>query len=217
MFEPLNADGFNYRAETREEALEFLLSKIVECYRILISDTNVKNNENKIRDKLFFDYLTDNKIREQVRLKLFNFEEEAREKTSVGRTDIKVTSYNTFEVQEDYYIIECKRLDNKKTGLNAKYIKQGLHRFTSKYYSAFEGINAMIGFVVEDMDIHKNIDNLNDILLEYHLHIDTISKITQADFIDNFEFHYISTHLDNNVEGLKIYHLMLDFSNNIES
>ena len=53
---------------------------------------------------------------------------------SNGRIDIRIIAKNDFEIDDAYYTIECKRLDNQnllgETGLNAKYVKEGIKRFT---------------------------------------------------------------------------------------
>ena len=117
--------------------------------------------------------------------------------------------------------MECKRLDNINTtgttGLNAEYIKNGIIRFTSKYYSSFYRVNGMIGFVVTPLDIHANTDCINTLLETSFNEANTNRKITQANFIDGFEYHYSSSHSDSDNVPLDIYHLMFDFSGNISS
>ncbi|RHW75782.1 hypothetical protein [Colwellia sp. RSH04] len=217
-------DATNFQSSTLVYAIKFedILSKIVRCYNMMVSDcVALENNENEIRDVLLYKYLKNNSVRQSLGFvsDQIHFESEVREDHSVGRTDLKIISPNIFEKQEAYYIIECKRLDKKyatgSSGLNKKYIDEGMFRFTSKYYSSYYRVNAMLGFVVDDMDIRLNTNHINQLLLDTSSII-TLKKITQGNFINNFEYHYHSQHRDVDNEELKIYHLMLDFNLNIQ-
>lgn len=221
MFNNLDASNFSGSIPFYDINFEDILSKITVCYKMMISDkVSLENHENKIRTFLLKNYLRNNAIRESVGFvdSEIHFEKEIDEDHSIGRTDLKVISRNTFIKQEAYYIIECKVLKDKNTegqkGLNAKYIYNGIYRFTSNYYSSFYRENAMIGFIVEKLDIHKNIENIN-LLLQSNKTINTTREITKSSFIENFEYHYDSEHLDSDNQKLKIYHLMFDFNKNI--
>lgn len=219
MFDKLNATIYQGSDSFYEKSFEVLLSKITLCYLLMKSQKVIlENKENKIRDVLLIDHLSNNAVRVQLKMLHWHFEREVPENTTVGRTDIKVISANTFLIQEAYYILECKRLDNKATegtsGLNAKYINDGMSRFTTKYYASYHRVNGMIGFVVEKMDIHLNTKKINKLLKTFGSPI-TNKYITKDNFIANFEYQYHSTHLDTDGEELKIYHLMFEFSENI--
>ena len=220
MFGSLDASNFNGSTLFYEKQFEEILSKISICYQLMKADKVVlENDENKIRDLLLLNYLKNNEIRRKVDLLQWHFEREVQEDHSIGRTDIKVISPNTFKKQEAYYILECKRLDNTNTtgvsGLNAKYIENGIDRFITKYYSSYYRVNGMIGFVVEDLKIDENVKNINTLLTTSFSSIITKQEITKDSFIDDFEYHYSSIHIDNHNNALRIYHLMLDLSNNI--
>lgn len=217
MFSHLNAEKFKGSLPFYQKAFESILSKIVDCYQLMLNDqVTLVNDENKIRDILLLDYLKNDTIRKKIGLLRWHFEREIQEDRTIGRTDIKIISQDTFKTQNAYYIIECKRLNNKntsgKTGLNGEYIKNGIHRFTSNYYSSFYYVNGMVGFVVEKMDIDQNVDKINNLLFKDFAQVVTIKKITRENFIDNFNFHYSSMHKDIEQDELKIYHLMLDCS-----
>jgi len=220
MYNSLDATNFSGSIPFYDVNFEDILSKITICYHKMITDySTIENNENTIRDILLKKYLKNDKVREEIGLiNLYNFEREVQEDDSEGRTDIKITSSYTFKKQKAYYTIECKRLDNINTtgttGLNAKYVPNGIERFTSRYYSSFYRVNAMIGFVVEKMDIHQNVEKI-DVLLETNNTINTTKRITKSNFIKDFEYHYHSEHVDKNNKELRIYHLMFDFSNNM--
>ena len=221
MFGSLDASNFSGSISFYEKQFEEILSKITICYQLMKSDkVTIENDENKIRDLLLLNYLKNDQVRKDIDLIQWHFEREVQEDHSAGRTDIKVISPNTFEKQEAYYILECKRLDNTNTsgtsGLNAEYIKNGISRFTSKYYSSFYRTNGMIGFVVDDMEIHTNTKSINSLLFNSYESVKTTKEITQDNFIDGFEYHYHSIHTDKDNDELKIYHLMFDFNENIQ-
>jgi len=220
MFGSLDASNFSGSFPFYDNEFEKILSKITNCYKLMKTEKVVlENDENKIRDIILLNYLKNDEIREKVDLLEWHFEREAQEDHSVGRTDIKIISPNTFKKQEAYYILECKRLDNTNTtgtsGFNAKYIENGIDRFITKYYSSYYRVNGMIGFVVEDLKIEENVKKINTLLTTSFSSITTKQEITKDSFIDNFEYHYSSTHIDKDNDELKIYHLMFDFSKNI--
>jgi len=74
----------------------------------------------------------------------------------------------------------------------------------------------MLGFVVEKMDIRKNIVNINTLLKNPKINNCNITQeIQQEVFITDFEFHYSSKHRGIDNENFTLYHLMFDFSDNI--
>lgn len=219
MFNKLDASHYNNSALFYDKNFELILSKITLCYTLLkLKNPILENKENKIRDMILLNYLKNNEVRKKLDLTNWQFDREVPEDTTVGRVDIRVISFDTFEIQEAYYIIECKRLDNVNTdgdtGLNAEYIKEGISRFTTKYYASYYRVNGMIGFIVEKMNIHLNTNKINKLLKKFGKPI-TNEYLTKSDFIDSFDYQYCSTHLDDDSEELKIYHLMFEFSNNI--
>ena len=220
MIADLNAIGYDYNASNYLNEFKSVLSGIFSCYSMMLNDNiKVNNDENKIRDILLLKYLRNDEIRDICFSDKFIFDREVPEDNTRGRTDIKVQTMQTFKKSEAYYIIECKRLENKNlngiTGLNAKYIEDGIYRFVSKQYSTYHKVNAMIGFVVESIDIHSNINNINALLKNNFTKCNTTKNIRKESFIQNFEFHYSSEHNDIDNVSFTLYHLMLDFSNNI--
>lgn len=221
MIPELDATGYNYNFDNYMAEFERLLVGISLCYSMMIaSKVNVPNKENEIRDILLKGYLKNNDIRKEIKLNDYLFDREVPEDYSLGRTDIKVQTKNTFIRTEAYYIIECKRIENKNlvgtTGLNAEYIKNGICRFVSKHYSSFYSINALIGFVVEKMDIESNINNINFLLKEHFKNASTTRFIEREYFIPNFDYHFSSSHKDLESNNLTLHHLMFDLSNNIQ-
>ena len=221
MGNKLSAAGYSFNRQIYFGEFEILLSKITACYRLLVQDkVQLPNDENNIRNVLLLNYLKKDEIRCKMGLTEFLFDREVPEDYTIGRTDIKIQTKDTFVKTEAYYIIECKRLNNKATqgtsGLNAEYIKKGICRFTSNYYTSHYGVNALIGFVVEPMDIHKNTSDINFLLQNHFSEANTTSELKQEQFIPHFEYHYHSEHLCDDKKGITLYHLMFDFTKHIQ-
>lgn len=222
MTNPLNPSAFIESANFRDSEFQDILIKIVCCYKAMLSDkVRIANNENLIRDELLIKYLKNNEIRNRIQLTKYLFDREVPEDNTVGRTDIKVQTINTFSDQSAYYIIECKRLDNQNingiTGLNAKYIEKGIMRFVNLQYSTNNNLNGLIGFIVESLDIQKNIENINKLLETHFADANTKTKLTAACFIQHFDHSYFSIHKrKKHKQNIKLYHLMLNFSENIK-
>lgn len=212
------ANDFKFTDDAYSGEFKKILAGITKCYRMLLdSKTPIpKNNENEIRNILVKDYLKNIPIREKINLDNYLFEREAPEDTSEGKVDIKISTPNTFGDSKAYYIIECKRLDNQNTsgisGLNGRYIKNGIMRFITGHYSTYGSINGMIGFVVKKMDIANNIQNINKLLQTEFSDAKTTRELTFIKIIDDFKYSYHSTHKGNKQKPITLYHLMFDFS-----
>ena len=220
MYSDLNAFSYKHNNTFYNSEFEEILSKIITCYNLLISDRVLLNNdENKIRDVLYLNYLNNNNIREKIGLRNYYFDRETREDRTIGRTDIRILSSNSFVDTAAYYIIECKRLDSKNvtgvSGLNAEYIKEGICRFTSSLYTTYYKTNGMIGFVVEAIDININITFINTLLKNSFPKANTTQFLTHCSITKGFDFSYYSMHNKASDEVI-IYHLMFDFQNNIQ-
>ncbi len=212
----LNASGYSYNAVNYTTEFQRVLKGIFACYTMMLKNNiTIPNDENEIRNVLLDNYLNEDTVRNQTDLIWYSFNKEVPEQD--GRVDIKVEFRNPFISTKAYYIIECKRLDNNNTtgisGLNAEYVKNGIYRFVSKYYSTNCGVNAMIGFVVDAMCIHSNTDSIKILLQNNFTNTNTTKNIQQAMFIPDFEYHYRSEHTDIDREKFTLYHLMLDVSN----
>jgi hypothetical protein len=190
---------------------------------IIESQCSLINDENMIRDE-FMKYLKNPQYRlSHTPLNDFHFEKEVPEYT--GRVDIKVMPRNGFEDDYAYYIIECKRLDNNNTsgitGLNAEYIKNGICRFVTGFYSTYNDCCGMLGFVVDKMDIHKNTcENINGLMSqamtndkETEVNANVTTPLTNIIMDNTFYYSYISKHRhENENKEITMYHLMFDFS-----
>ncbi len=220
MFDNLNASRFEASTIFYNTEFEEILSKIITCYYLMLADkVSLTNDENNIRDVLLINYLKNNTIRRTNNLTNYLFDREVPEDRSLGRTDIKIQTKNTFEDTNAYYTIECKRLDatniSGTTGLNAKYIDNGIARFISSHYQTHLKTNGMIGFVVEPIDIGKNVEEINNLLASNVIRANTIQDLQYKSIIAGFDYSYCSCHniTDNQV---LLYHLMFDFSKNIQ-
>lgn len=216
MFFELNASEFKGNNQFYNLEFEDVLSKIIECYRLMIEHkVPLENDENKIRDVLLIRYLKNNSIRRKIGLNQWLFDREVPEDFTEGRTDIKVQSPNTFEDTNAYYIIECKRIDsvnpNGLSGLNNKYIENGICRFCSQLYGTYYKTNGMLGFIVHSINIRSNISSLNTLLEKSITSASTTSYLEYHSITNNFEYTYVSRHLLSSGEIL-IYHVMLDVS-----
>ena len=220
MFTELNASGYKHSDAFYNAEFENILSKIITCYNLMLNDNvSLSNDENKIRDVLLLNYLKNNAVRRKIELTDYLFDREVPEDRTIGRTDIKIQTLNTFQDTAAYYTIECKRLDNSNptgtTGLNAKYIQNGITRFVSKTYSTYYKTNGMIGFVVGSIDIHKNVESINTLLKSSFTETNTTQVLVNRSIVSDFNFSYYSTHSIDG-EEIIIYHLMFDFTKNIQ-
>lgn len=194
-----------------DENFEFILSQIYLCYKKMLTDyDSIENNENKIKNRLYKDYLDNQTIREELGLNNFLFKTETGfidgKYNETGYTDIEIIDLKrSFYTTKSSYIIECKRLDGRspknKSSLYNAYVLEGINRFISEKYPTYYGVNGMIGFIVEKTDIEKQCE--------------FFSEFNEYLFIDDFKFSYISTHSTRLHQELKLYHLMLDFSGKI--
>lgn len=213
----LNASNFLFSDFVYTNEFEDILSKITTCFKLLKKDETAVplNDENGIRNILVNKYINNSEIKRALKFEYFVLPE-VNEVQTTGRTDIRIFSPNTFYNQEEYFVVECKRLDSKacrgSSGLNYKYIDNGIRRFTQGAYSSFYKTNAMIGLIVEAVDIDENIDNLNYLLMNCFTNISTSSQIKKENFIPDFEYHYSSEHITDEGVSLKLYHLMFDVS-----
>ncbi|HEY4323253.1 MAG TPA: hypothetical protein VGN20_04685 [Mucilaginibacter sp.] len=220
MFSKLSASGYLNNSVFYNKEFEDILSKIIVCYKLMLADNvDLTNDENAIRDFFLIKYLKNNDIRKEIGLINYLFDREVPEDTSIGRTDIKIQTLNTFVDTAAYYTIECKRLDAINlagtTGLNAKYIENGICRFTSKTYSTYYKTNGMMGFVTQSIDIHQNVVFINQLLKNSFSQANTNRELMQRNIVHDFDYAYSSTH--DTVDGeILIYHLMFDFTGNIK-
>ncbi|KIA99444.1 hypothetical protein OA93_04565 [Flavobacterium sp. KMS] len=198
----INASKFLFSFDYKERDLKFILNSVYKCYlKIMISNILVNNNENDIRDIFISDeYLDNYALKKELDIVEFKFDKEIQ--TETGRVDIRVLNMvKTMKGDfNPYYFIECKRIKGDKT-YNDYYIDNGISRFIDEKYHTYQEANAMMGFVVKQIDVKTNSSYFSD--LSYH------------NFIDDYEYTYVSSHLTKSNKKITLYHLMLDFSSKI--
>lgn len=203
----LNVSKFvNNQTYYLKKDFEFVMSKIYDCYLMMLDKyEEIENNENRIRNRLYKDFLNPSIMKEKLGLSNWIFHPEVPEIDDdyheYGRTDIMFYSPKEYMKSEKaYYIIECKRLDGSKK-LNDAYIKNGINRYIQEKYPVYNNVNGMLGFLVKSIDIAENSKTLN---------------LTIKDFIPSFSFAYVSKEVTNKSKrNFILYHLMLDFSSKV--
>lgn len=217
----LSATAFEYSISDFNAEFENIFVQIIICYNLMIgAKVSLPNDENKIRNELVSNYLMDNAIRAKINLTEYIFDREVPTKNDLGRIDIQVKSKDIFKDTTAYYNIECKRLDNDNQngakGLNGKYISNGIARFTTEEkYPFYNNTAGMIGFVVSEIDIYENVGFINKLLKNTFTDVNTEKELTQKQIMPDFKYSYFSQHKVNNSSKI-IYHLMFDFSRNIQ-
>jgi len=211
----LTAERFLYSKKIYVKSFYRILSYIINAHALLIENKEpLENNENSIRDILVEKYLNNNVKREQLGIENVIFNREVSENS--GFVDIKVQTSIALNNPEAYYIFECKRLDGSNE-LNKKYIQEGILRFTVEKYSAYYGLNGMLGFEVRKIDTTGNIDKINRLVLSEFKETNIIKGLTVIHITGNFKYSYRSIHKTTSSETIELYHLMLDFSDVISS
>lgn len=181
-----------------------------------IKGITVENHEEKIRTHLLENFLDNDKIRSDIGLShiplrfspenLENYDPSSD--TYVGRTDIKVVSNSWFHNRNDYYTIECKRIDGTKL-LNKEYINKGVCRYIgeSQKYSSYNSKNFMLGFVVKKIDYSKVLADISTI------HIDELKRYIKQDIVivERSDEHCLCESKYSN--GLLLAHIFYDLSN----
>jgi hypothetical protein len=204
--------------------LECVLQECVGIYN-QIRTRAFSNNEEQIRDG-FIEYLKDDDYKNAHEpLDRYQFDKEIGD--GLGRLDIRILPVSPYQGDKAFYTIECKRLDNRNvtgiSGLNAEYIKNGICRFVTNYYSSFYGCNAMFGFVVEEMDIAQNVSYINSLLSHDYVNqqekrvcANAIQPLMYADYANGYAYSYVSKHKKEDENEILLYHLLFDFSHSIE-
>jgi hypothetical protein len=201
----VNASKFLYVEEYLDKDIELILTAIHGCYlKIISANKKLPNNENAIRDEFLADnYLESNRIKKEFGVNEFQFDRETP--TETGRADIRVFNMpkRMDYDQKPYYYIECKRIDGKNLthakNFNTEYQKEGIDRYIFEKYLTHNTSNAMIGFIVNTINIHNNA-------------IQAL-QLSHFTFIPNFIYSYKTKHTTSiSNKGFNLYHLMLDFS-----
>lgn len=208
----------NISEALRRDDFERISDYIVASCNLLSANYQHKgkqmpNHENTIRNILLEEYLDDDSRRTDLDMGDYRFFPEIQEHYNglgnyIGRADIRVMLKSDFEKRNAYYLVECKRLDGSHN-LNKEYIEEGVARFVSRKYSAYYGKGLMLGFVVRQMNISKNvqkIENLQNMKAEPNMH----GKFVALDIRTSQEIYSCDYQLQGN--ALELRHIFVDFS-----
>lgn len=197
-----------FRFKEREDVINIYLQALVESYNFIDKsfDKLAKDDENKIRDRFYWDLTERNPITKQYldeNLLKINFEEwkmvSEEEKCRADLTFFFVGCGN-FEV-------ECKIFSSKQT-VKGQYLSNGLIRFIELKYSKNDNTAGMMGFVVsDDTDaiFNSNLTNVEN------FHPTNPKQSPQNPIDSNWKHGFISFHERTNKSEIKIYHLLFEF------
>ena len=205
---PLDASGFLPAKTTARMEFLALLEGFVKIYDIIMaSKVTLPNNEEIIRDE-FLKQIKDRRIANSIYPFMYYSTDAEPLENCKGHLDLKITPRRPGADPMEYFSIECKRLEGKnlrgKTGLNAKYVKDGLDRYRKGNYTVYHSINGMFGFVVESINIDGNVRYINGFLpVKEHL-----KKTHDV----NFAHAFLSRHKTVTGKSFKLYHLMFNLA-----
>lgn len=202
--------------------LKDVLARVLVCCQMMQNDCRIhnitlNNLEEDIRDYLFVNYLNNDDVMEQVGLSEFRFFSEVPEhyKNSKpkGRTDLQVISLNMFKYRKKYFTIECKRIDGSKR-LNRYYIENGIKRFVlpNPLYPSVFTINCMFGFVVKNIDIDANAQEISKLQADEYQEIKGKRIFAEAGISDKHKYTYESEYFIEDAPDILLYHVFYDFS-----
>jgi len=203
----MDASVFAYSAQFRLTQLQGILFDIGNVYLQIFNNGNkVANDENTIRDA-FASFLQNDEYKNISTgfVRYYQVDTEVIEGIH-GRTDIRFLKVKEYEGQQVYYTVECKRLDGKNH-LCKEYVENGIRRFTTGKYPTQLGCNAMLGFVVCDIELGATVDKINRYLMPNE-HLQT--KSTEMLQMMRLESQHDTPH------PFELYHLWTEFSKLVE-
>jgi len=210
-----------FRKESHNVAFEeglfsLIVLHLYKCSHNMVEEcketgTELHNHEDRITERLVANYLNYNNLRLRfIPQSLESFDSE--ENVYKGKCDIKVVSENWFGNSDDYYLIECKRIDGGNR-LNRLYVLEGVSRFVINpvKYPSYHRRNIMFGYIVHAINIEENatkIEQLQGELLKEVLP----GKLLLVDRTSS-EFYYYSCQYQYSItDGIELAHLFYDFS-----
>lgn len=210
LIKMMDATMFQYKLEFRKTQLEGILTDCILVYsNIILGGEQIKNNENIIRDEIA-KYLKDDAYKENhtSTVKFFHVDTEVTEGKN-GRTDLRFLQVDPYKGQNNYFTIECKRLDGKNN-LSKEYVLNGMERFTKKKkYDTPLGYNAMMGFIVKSLNVNETCRVINSNLSLDEWLVKMQEEIAKGCY--KFESKHILP------RNITLLHLWLDFSSNIKN
>ena len=169
------------------------------------------NDENKITNRLVEKYLNKGETGlRYISQTPENFVDE--EDKYKGIIDIKVVTSDWFRDTENYYTIECKRVDGGKR-LNKEFVSNGVSRFVTfpPKYTSQSGKNFMLGYVVKPISIPRNAADIDESQSEFLKEVKASPfSLVRSDcsncFVYSCEYH-------SDVVHIQLQHIFYDFSN----
>ena len=207
-----------YNIDFQEGLFDRIIEHLKRCSFDMKNDcketgNRLPNNEDKITNRLVEKHL--NKGPSIIRFSLQSPESFLSEEDCYrGRTDIKVVSNNWFKDANDYYIIECKRIDGKAT-LNKEYIINGVSRFVvaPPKYQSFHKRNIMFGYVVRNINIPENTIEIERLQKKFLDSVDSEGLILRSSLAT--EYYVYSCVYISGSECVELRHLFYDFSDSM--
>lgn len=173
------------------------------------------NHEDKITNRLVANHLNFNDLR--LRFILQSPETFIPNGDNYkGRCDIKVVSDDWFRNQNDYYLIECKRIDGGDY-LNRQFVSEGISRFvvSPPKHPSYHKRNIMFGYVVQAIDIPDNTVKIGQ--LQGELLVGVLSGKFLLVSNESAEFyHYSCEYQSDTIDSIELAHLFYDFSGVIQ-
>lgn len=206
--------------EFGENLYTIIVDALIAGCALMVDDSRksgqkMPNHEELIRNRLVEQYLDNDNIQATLGLAdvLIRFSPEVPEgydkKTGryMGRTDIRVTSINWLSNRNDYYTVECKRIDGTQV-LNKKYVEEGITRFTANppKYLSYHHRNVMLAFAVKSVNRNAVISAIAQI------HTVCLSAITTQNITVNQAASEYSLCESKYSSGLTLGHIFYDIS-----
>ena len=203
-----------------QNLFSIIISHISSCCKAMRDDCQktenhlLQNSEDKISNRLVEKFLD----HDTKGLMGFRFTREnpvafdSDTDTFAGRTDIQVKSADWLSNRSAYFTIEAKRIDGT-TQLNKKYISEGICRFVtlpSPKYTSYYGKNIMLGYVVQDIDIVKNANKIDECQRKMLIGVTIGDMVLICDNVEGFS-NYRCSYLTNGVK-IELAHLFYNFS-----
>jgi hypothetical protein len=129
----------------------------------------------------------------------------------IGRADIHVKSWDRFNNADEYYLIECKRIDGTAR-LNSLYVSEGVSRFVvhPPKYPSYHKRNIMLGYIVKAITVGDNSKKIAD------MQSPTLTGVESSQFTlvtSDEEFHrYSCSYQSEYIGQIELAHLFFDFS-----
>lgn len=82
------------------------------------------------------------------------------DQTILGRIDITLKFRHQFGNEDAYVAIECKRVSAGNSGLNTRYVTQGVSRFATGQYATGHEWGFMLGYVLK-MPVNQIVDSID--------------------------------------------------------